>query len=201
MSPGATLPYFERVQYERDDKGKKVYLIQIEGKIVRATTPELTDWKKFNDCCVEYLSKRITYIRSKEIWGKYIQRGLDIEEEIPQEYITSEAELFREQLESFVVDRYVAESRDEILLGKPWEDADHCRYVFRMMDFEKHLRSLSSQFVTESRTALGKRIRALDGDDTNLRIKGKVVNVFYVPSKHFQETPTIPLRTFEPDPL
>ncbi|MBB3236352.1 hypothetical protein [Phyllobacterium endophyticum] len=201
VSPGATLPYFERVQYERDDKGKKVYLIQIEGKIVQATTPELTDWKKFNDCCVEYLSKRITYIRSKEIWGKYIQRGLDIEEEIPQEYITSEAELFREQLESFLVDYYRAETREAILLGKPWEDEDHFRYVFRMMDLEKHLRSLSSRFVVESRTALGKRIRALDGDDTNLRIRGKVVNVFWVPSRHFQATPTIPPHTFEPDPL
>ncbi|MEI4484063.1 MULTISPECIES: TOTE conflict system archaeo-eukaryotic primase domain-containing protein [unclassified Phyllobacterium] len=198
---GAMLPYIERVQVDRDEKGKKLWLIQIEGKTVQATTAELADWKKFNECCIEYVGKRIPFIRSKEVWGRYTDRAYAIAEEIPQEHIYSEDEQFREQLEVFVMDRHRALDRDEIHLGKPWEDEDHGIHVFLMQALERHLRQSGSKFAMESRTALGKRIRKLDGDAKNMRLKGKIVNVFFVPSKHFKATPEMPLPPVDRDAI
>jgi hypothetical protein len=94
---------------------------------------------------------------------------------------------FFEYLEDFVMNRHKGEQKEDILLGRPWEDQEGKRHYFRLKDLMKFLEIAG--FKIYNRGQVTSRLRMIKGDKHFFSIQGKGVNVWYIPST-FTPTPT-----------
>jgi len=112
---------------------------------------------------------------------------------------------FGEVLEQFLTDRHKAETKDEILLGKPWHDEEARLVYFRLRDLEQALDR--AKFSTGERggslrTWMTSRIRELGGDTQQFWVKGKNINVWILKSDMFSwEQVRHDLRQHDESPL
>lgn len=99
---------------------------------------------------------------------------------------------FEDLLERFCTDRHAGESRDELLLGKPWVDEDRERVYFRLRDLQDHLNR--SRFHELTRAQIVTKIREFGGAADFFNIRGKGVNTWWVPRSKFtwQESEVAP---------
>jgi hypothetical protein len=93
---------------------------------------------------------------------------------------------FEDLLEQFCTDRHVAEMAEDLLLGKPWRDLGRRRVAFRLRDLQEHLRR--SGFLAFERGQITTRIREMGGGTEFLNIRGRGVNVWWVPEDKLQWT-------------
>lgn len=91
---------------------------------------------------------------------------------------------FQGILEEFCTDRFRAQDRDEILLGKPFHDEERGQYWFRMEDLQAHLGRVKFRELT--RPQIYERIRRLGGGKHFFNLKGKGVNLWWVPATVFE---------------
>jgi hypothetical protein len=77
--------------------------------------------------------------------------------------------------------------RDEILLGRVWNDDDHRVCFFRMKDLEAHFRR--HNFVALTSPKVAQRLRDLQGEPTVLLLKGRTTRVWKLPQFQKQSAP------------
>ena len=87
---------------------------------------------------------------------------------------------FYEFLEEFCTAMQRAESREEILLRRPWTDEEESLIYFRLKDFEAYLRK--NKFFEYKSHKIAQRLRDINGTATSLKIKGKATRVWSIPS-------------------
>jgi hypothetical protein len=87
---------------------------------------------------------------------------------------------FYDYLEEFCTTMQQAEVREEILLRRPFTDDDEGRTYFRLKDFEAHLRK--NKFFEYKSHKIAQRLRDRNGESTVVKIKGKAVRVWVIPS-------------------
>ena len=87
---------------------------------------------------------------------------------------------FYEFLEDFCCGKQQASERDEILLRRPYTDEEEARTYFRLKDFEGHLKR--NKFFEYKSHRIAQRLRDINGRATSVKIKGKAVRVWWVPS-------------------
>ena len=107
---------------------------------------------------------------------------------------------FEEILEQFCTDRHAAQSADEILLGKPWLDDETGRVWFRLKDLQDMMER--QRFRELSRGQVTTRIRTMGGGTKFTVLRGKGVNLWYVPKDQLQwQTATLDPKRGEESPL
>ena len=87
---------------------------------------------------------------------------------------------FYEFLEEFCTAMQKAESREEILLRRPWTDDENDLVYFRLKDFEAYLRK--NKFFEYKSHKIAQRLRDINGNATSLKIKGKATRVWVIPA-------------------
>jgi hypothetical protein len=100
---------------------------------------------------------------------------------------------FGEILEQFLTDRHRADSREEVLLGKPWCDEENGSVHFRLRDLEAALER--SRFAPPDRSIglrswITQRIREMGGDSHQFYARGRNINVWRLRASLFEWTDT-----------
>ena len=66
------------------------------------------------------------------------------------------------------------------MLKRPWTDEEEKATYFRLKDLEAHL--IKANFKVFKTHQIAQRLRDLNGEATQLRIQGKVVRLWKIPS-------------------
>jgi len=152
------------------------------GGTVECSTDDIVTSRAFQRSALEQLRTMLPLYKQEE-WQSRIQECLDqaVIIEAPRE-VSSQGAL-KDLFEQFCTDRHAAQEKDEILLGKPWLDDESDRYFFRLSDFTSHLER--NRFRDFTRGQLVSRIRELGGNHSFFNIKGRGVNVWWLPKEIF----------------
>lgn len=173
-----------------------LWFLDIEGGgRLELETKELQEQKAFQLKCMKTLT--VVPVRMKEDqWQTLLNelmKNVVIVEAPPDVSLEGQ---FEDLLSAFCTDRAQAQTRDEILLGKPWTDAG--RTYFRMADLEHYL--VRNRFVVWTRTQIMNKLRKMNGDSHFFNLKGHGVRVWWVPEFWKQteafETPEMPKEPF-----
>lgn len=165
-----------------DTRPPLFFVCLTSGGTVECNSDDILSSRAFQRAALQQL-RTLLPLYKQDAWLGRIQTCLENATliEAPREASTSGA--FQSLLEEFCTDRWAARERDEITLGKPWHDEDRERHYFRLRDLNEYLER--AKFREMSRQQITARIRELGGEHDFFNIRGKGVNVFWVPSSLF----------------
>ena len=122
---------------------------------------------------------------SEKAWQGVIQNLLDnlTTIDVPQD-ASIEGQFF-DLIESFCTDRAQAQTKDEVLLGKPFTEDGQTQ--FRLSDLEAYLQRHNFRYF--SRPKITARLRDLGTSHSGQNIKGRFVNLWSIPAFKVQTDP------------
>ena len=161
-----------------------VWFMDVAGEPLELDTDALLNQTVFQKACMEQLNF-IPRTVAKPAWEGRISTLLtemkDNESaiiEVSQDASTSGQ--FFDYLEEFCRFLQQAQDKEEILLRRPWTDEEAGVTFFRLRDFEGHLRK--NKFFEYKSHKIAQRLRDISGESVVLKIKGRAVRVWSIPS-------------------
>ena len=172
------------------DAGEEtLWFLDIEGERIELSTEQLQNYRDFQKVCMNQLTRYFLPMKA-ETWARTVGEAMKdalIIEPAPE---VTQAGHFLELLEAFCMNRHKGKLKEDILLGKPWQDPDTMRHFFRMQDLMVFLER--SGFREMGRSRVSERLKAIGGGHYFFNVGGKGVNVHWVEGS-FSETPLVPL--------
>lgn len=161
-----------------------VWFIDVNGEPLELDTDALMNQTAFQRACVEQLN-HLPRTAKKEQWEARMNKLLtDMQEtEGAIMEVSEDASIdgqFYDYLEEFCTLMQKANAREEILLRRPWTDEEEGKTYFRLKDFEAHLRK--NKFFEYKSHKIAQRLRDRNAESTSVKIKGKAVRVWVIPS-------------------
>lgn len=161
-----------------------VWFIDVDGEPLELDTDALMNQGAFQRACVEQLN-HLPRTTAKQQWEARINQLLRdmTETEGAIVEVSEDASIdgqFYDYLEEFCTSMQQAQVRDEILLRRPFTDDEEGRTYFRLKDFEAHLRK--NKFFEYKSHKIAQRLRDRNGESTVMKIKGKAVRLWTIPS-------------------
>jgi hypothetical protein len=161
-----------------------VWFMDVNGEPLELDTEGLMSQGAFQKACVEQLN-HMPRTAAKNQWeariNKLLQDMTETEGAIVQ--VSEDASIdgqFYDYLEEFCTTMQQANSREEILLRRPYTDEEQDLTYFRLKDFEAHLKK--NKFFEYKSHKIAQRLRDRNGDSTVIKIKGKPVRVWTIPA-------------------
>ncbi len=161
-----------------------VWFMDVQGEPLELDTDALLNQTVFQKACMEQLNF-IPRTVAKPAWESRISTLMtemkDNESaiiEVSQDASTSGQ--FFDYLEEFCRFLQQAQDKEEILLRRPWTDEEESITYFRLRDFEAHLRK--NKFFEYKSHKIAQRLRDINGESVVLKIKGRAVRVWKIPS-------------------
>ena len=127
-------------------------------------------------------------------WQTLIQSLMDNGMEIIEvsEDVTIEGQ-FMELLESFCTDMAQANTREEILLGKPYTEEG--KTYFRIKDLKEYL--VKHRFTDMETNRVASKLRDLNAKHKFWNIKGRGTNVWYIDEFEYDDSRGLDTQDFE----
>lgn len=174
-----------------------LWFVDVDEKRLELTTEQLQNYTQFHRICMEQLFICYKMMKSHD-WLTIVANAMRdaVEIEVPPE--VGFYGQFEELLEDFVLNKHRGETREDLLVGRPFEDTDEKRHYFRLKDLMRFLELAG--FKVYNRAQVTTRLKALNGDRGFFNLKGKGVNVWWIPSV-FVPTPTLSLPHIEKEPI
>ena len=184
---GNTTPTFSSLS--KLDTKPPLWFLSINDKRLELNTEQLQNQLKFQRSCMETLNIMPPRMQDRA-WQTLIQNLMDNGMEIIEvsEDVTIEGQ-FMELLESFCTDMAQANTRDEILLGKPYTEDG--KTYFRIKDLKEYL--AKHRFTDMETNRIASKLRDLKAEHKFFNIKGRGTNVWYI--SEFEYTDDTPLST------
>jgi len=161
-----------------------VWFLDVNGQPLELDTDALLLQAAFQRSCVEQLNFMPRTL-TKPAWETRINSLLtDMQEnegsvvEVSED--TSINGRFYDYLEEFCTGMQQAEERDQIMFRRPYTDDDAGKTFFRLKDLELFL--TKANFRAYRTHQIAQRLRDMNGESVQLRIKGRVVRVWSIPS-------------------
>ena len=85
-----------------------------------------------------------------------------------------------DHLEEFCSGLQQAKDKEEILLRRPWTDEETSKTYFRLRDFEDYLKQ--NKLYEYKPHKIAQRLRDIGGESMVLKIRGRGVRVWFIPS-------------------
>ncbi len=156
-----------------------IFVVGVEGVSFDCSSADLLSQSKFQLLVLEHAQRVIPLIKSAA-WAKMINEKLEVAEVLVAPEDAGPEGQFVSHLEAFCSTRAGANSLDEILLGRPFIDADQGRTFFRSPDLLRYLEQQHFRGFTERQIwAILKRRGAAHHQ---FSMKGKCVTAWSVPS-------------------
>ena len=153
-----------------------LWFIDIEDTRVELNTNELQNYRDFQKACMEKLT--VMYLPMKaETWSAMVGEAMANAIIIEASPEMSRRGHFMEILETFLTDRHRGELKEDLLLGKPWQDPDTGHHHFRLKDLMEALDQSGFRFW--GRNKVGQHLDEIGGRK-GLNIRGKYVSTFWV---------------------
>ena len=171
---GNTTPIFSSLS--KLDTKPPLWFLSINDKRLELSTEQLQNQLKFQRSCMELLNIMPPRMNDRG-WQTLIQNLMDSGMEIIEvsDDVTVEGQ-FMELLESFCTDMAQANTRDEILLGKPF--TENKKTYFRIKDLKDYL--AKHRFTDMEINRIASKLRDLKADHKFWNIKGRGVNVWFI---------------------
>ncbi len=155
------------------------FFIDVEGVRMEVTPQDLLMQERFRLLCIEKINKLPTRMKASE-WEKIVRDRLDSVEIIEAPRDSGPVGQFQLHLEAFCTNRHKARAMDELLLGKPYANAEDQRTYFRSVDLMKYLdQQHFRDFKPQKVWAL---LRDLGATHKQEMLKGKCVQCWSIPS-------------------
>ena len=173
VGPSDYTPTFSNLSKFNSDP--PLWFLNVGDRRLVLDTDELQNQTKFQRACMEALNM-MTPKMSERAWQAAVQTLLDKVEiiDVPEE--VSIQGQFYSLLESFCTDRAQAQTREELLLGKPWTDEG--RTYFRLRDILDYCSR--HNFKHYNLTQMASNISDMGGEHKFFNIKGKGVNCYHI---------------------
>ena len=161
-----------------------VWFMDVNGEPLELDTEGLLSQPTFQKACMEQLNF-MPRSAAKPVWESRISTLLtemkDNESAIIEVAMdASTSGQFYDYLEEFCRFLQQAQDKEEILLRRPWTDEEENITYFRLRDFEAHLRK--NKFFEYKSHKIAQRLRDINGESVVLKIKGRAVRVWSIPS-------------------
>ena len=161
-----------------------VWFLDVNGEPLELDTEALQSQGIFQKACMEQLNFMPRSLQ-RTAWEARISALMaEMREnesavmEVSQDASTSGQ--FLEYLEEFCSHLQIASDKEEILLRRPWTDDEEGVTYFRLRDFEGHLKK--NKFFEYKAHRIAQRLRDINGESTVMKIKGRSVRVWSIPS-------------------
>ena len=161
-----------------------VWFMDVAGEPLELDTDALLNQPTFQKACMEQLNFMPRSV-AKPAWeGRISALMTEMKDnesaiiEVSQDASTSGQ--FFDYLEEFCRFLQQAQDKEEILLRRPWTDEEAGVTYFRLRDFEGHLRK--NKFFEYKSHKIAQRLRDINGESVVLKIKGRAVRVWQIPS-------------------
>ena len=161
-----------------------VWFMDVNGQPLEMDTDALMNQGAFQRACVEQLNF-MPRSMSKQVWeGRINHLLLEMSEtdgaivEVSQD--ASVTGQFYDYLEEFCTVMQQAESREEILLRRPYTDEEEDKTYFRLKDFTAYLHK--NRFFELKSHKIAQRLRDINGESTVVKINGKSIRVWSIPA-------------------
>jgi hypothetical protein len=157
---------------------------------VELETDSLFNQMAFQKACVERLNTLPPTLKKTD-WEQLLN-GL-LKEMVETEQIAEASEdtsvtgRFMDLLEEFTTHMQQAMDRDELLMGRPWINAEDGKCYFRIKDLESHLKR--NNFVGMTSPKMAQRLRDIGGEPIPLFLKGRTVRCWRIPQFGKQDAP------------
>mgnify|MGYP003117274332 CR=1 FL=1 len=161
-----------------------VWFVDVGSQPLELETDAIMNQTAFQRACVEQLNFMPMSVK-KDMWEMRINGLLKEMAEHDGSIIevSEDASIdgqFYEHLEEFCTSRQRAENKEEILLRRPWTDEEEDRTYFRLKDFDTFLKK--QRFFEYKSHKIAQRLREINGQSTSIKLKGKAVRVWVIPS-------------------
>ena len=168
------------------DSAPPIWFLDVNGKPIELDTEGLMSQPAFQKACMEQMNF-LPPTSSKQTWESRIAALLSELRDnssavIPVAEEESTQGIFYEYLKDFCVQFQQANSREEILMGKPWTDEEQNLTFFRLRDLEAFLQR--NKFFDYKRTRIAQRLREIGGVHNKLKVQGSTINVYRIPAFH-----------------
>lgn len=175
----------------RLDSEPALYFVRLEsGETVECTHVDIASSKAFQMKVLDQLHRLIPVYKT-DVWNTKMAELLDNQTVIEAPYDIKRSGAFLDLLQTFLTDRYAAQTLEEVLLGKPFLDEDRGTYVFRFNDLMTFL--ATNKFMEYNRNQVSSRLKDIGTYDRFVNLSGKGVNLRYL-AKDFFEVQT---KSFE----
>jgi len=174
-----------------------LWFLDIEDQRVVLETRQLQNYRDFQLVCMEQLTVYYMPMKNDE-WASMIgdaMKNAIIIEAAPE---MSTRGHFMELLEDFCMSRHRGENKEDIILGKPWQDPESGRHYFKLSALMQFLEKQG--FKQWGRNTVGKTVTEELGGRHFFNLRGKGVNVVWV-QQDFQLDPQVPLPKSKPEPI
>lgn len=153
-----------------------IWVIDVEGVRMQLDTEDLLDQTRFRRACMMAIN-RLPPLVKRNVWEKLIREKLESVEivEAPQE--TRLNARLNQYVQQYLANTPTGESREELMIGRPWFDADTNTVYFRGNDLIRYLEN--SSIRVEARKVWNS-LRESGACHKQLGINGKNVQVWYV---------------------
>ncbi len=158
------------------DTKPPLWFLSINDMRLELNTEQLQNQLKFQRACMEILNMMPARMNDRA-WQTLIQTLMDSGMEVIEvsDDVTIEGQ-FMELLESFCTDMAQANTRDELLLGKPWTEDG--KTYFRIKDLKDYL--AKHRFTDMETNRIASKLRDLKAKHKFWNIKGRGTNVWYI---------------------
>jgi len=163
-----------------------MWVIDVEGYRIEVNTEDLINQQRFRKLCFEKVNK-LPPLLKQPIWEAMIRERLNAVEVIEAPIDSGPEGQFMVHLENFCTSRVVANSLDEIILGKPYHDTEKNITYFRSSDLLRYLDQMHFRDFKERE--IWAILRNLKAGHHQFTLKGKCVTAWSVPimSKQTEE--------------
>ena len=192
---GNTMPTFSSLS--KLDTKPPLWFLSINDKRLELNTEQLQNQLKFQRSCMELLNMMPPRMNDRA-WQTLIQTLMDSGMEVIEvsEDVTIEGQ-FMELLESFCTDMAQANTRDEILLGKPYTEDG--KTYFRIKDLKEYL--VKHRFTDMETNRVASKLRDLKAKPKFFNIKGRGTNVWYIDEFEYKDEEGLETKDFGEDTL
>lgn len=175
-----------------------MFYVDVDGTRLEIVASDLQNYRVFHRICMEV--KLVCYqMLKQDTWLKMVSLAMKdaVTVEAPPE--VGVRGHFLEILEDFCVNRHRGEQVEDLLGGKPWEDTERRRHLFRLKDLQMHLERAG--FKAYTRPQITARLRDMGGEGAFTVLDGKGTNYWWIPSEAFQRSPEARPRRVEESPI
>jgi len=161
-----------------------VWFMDVNGEPLELDTEALMSQPLFQKACMEQLNFMPRSVAKNQWEGRIsalMNEMRDNESAIIE--VAQDASIsgqFYDYLEEFCRHLQQAQDKEEILLRRPWTDEEQGTTYFRLKDFENFLKK--NKFFEYKAHKMAQRLRDINGESVTLKIKGRSVRVWQIPS-------------------
>lgn len=176
------------------DTDPPLWFVDVGDQRVECTTEQLQSYFLFHRLCMDR-GRCYAMIKTGD-WLAMVSAAMEgmTTIEAPPEVGTRGQ--FFELLEEFLTNRSKGIRREDLLMGRPFEDKESGRHYFRLKDLMKFLQREGVRDREMTQARITQRIKDLGGGSHGLNAKGKYISCWFIPS-----SVVTPATSIEPPPV